>query len=162
MKSLTKAIHQDWFKHLSKKQQDLIELSIFLYERETRPNSSRLVDYGFIVFPMSKAYEGFLKKYLLDHNLITKRVYDGRRFRIGRALNPDIRKKYRDDLWLYDEVSQVCGQKLSRKMWNTWLECRNRVFHYFPREFHFLNLEEAASKLKMVVSTMQEMVECGY
>ena len=68
---------------------DLVGESYLLLEREERLNEN-LHDYSFVVFPMAKAYEGFLKKLFFDLGLINKRQYQGDRFRVGKSLNPNL------------------------------------------------------------------------
>ncbi len=163
---LSEYLHQgDWFQKLAREQQQLIELGIQLHRRELddqQQNKRQLIDYSFLLFPLSKAYEGFLKSYLKNQQLLPHSVYQGRRFRIGRALNPDISTKYRDEYWLYDEVERIIGQELSRQMWNTWLECRNQIFHYFPKHTLFLNLNQTTQKMELVLRTIQNMIKKTY
>lgn len=149
--------NQPWYLYLSKWQRDLVDVSLDLSER--RQELLNLKDYSFIVFPMAKAYEGFLKKVLFDLDLIGQGTYQGRRFRIGRALNPDIRIHQKDEQWLYDDITQRFGEEIARQMWNTWLECRNRVFHFFPDHEQYLTLSEAEAHLQMMIDTMSAMVE---
>src|SRR4030043_1223043 len=54
-------------------------------------------DYAFVVFPAAKAYEGFLKKLFLDLGFISEEDYFGKRFRIGKALNPALEERYWDE-----------------------------------------------------------------
>jgi hypothetical protein len=159
MQRFRPVLAQYWFTHLSGWQQELIQTSLELYEREERMLSA-FSDYSFIVFPIAKAYEGFLKQFLLDLGLIDARTYADKRFRIGRALNPDVHVRQQDELWLYDNVRNVCGNELSRSMWQTWLECRNQVFHYFPNNEKRLTLSEAAAKISLVLSTMEQTTHC--
>jgi len=109
---------------------------------------------------MAKAYEGFLKKYLLDLGLIDEKTHDSRRFRIGRALNPDVHRNQRDEYWLYDDIEHICGKPLAKQLWQTWLECRNRVFHFFPQEKGKIDLENARKKLDIMTETMENAVSC--
>lgn len=148
-----------WFSQLPKDQQELIELSIVLYEREQKMDVT-LTDYSFIIFPFAKAYEGFLKQYLYDLQLISQKTFEGKRFRIGRALNPDIRDNQRDEFWLFDDVSRMCGEQLARALWETWLECRNRTFHYFPSRNVRLNLTAVASQLQLLDETITNAHQC--
>lgn len=150
---------RSWFSQLPKDQQELIELTIVLYEREQTLNST-LVDYSYIMFPFAKAYEGFLKHYLFDMGLISQKTFEGKRFRIGRALNPDIRDSQRDEFWLFDDVSQLCGQQLARALWETWLECRNRIFHYFPDRNVHLSLTAVESHLQLLDETISSAYQC--
>lgn len=148
-----------WFLSLEPTQQIMVKQTLELYDRELRLDSN-LHDYSFLVFPMSKAYEGFLKKYLLDMDLITQSVYEGKRFRIGRALNPDVYHDQRDKYWLYDDLSQACGEELARQLWETWLQCRNRVFHYFPLHQNVLDLDTAEEYLLILMTTMEKAFYC--
>ena len=148
-----------WFLYLDDKQKNLVRQALTLHDREVELNSN-LEDYSFLVFGMSKAYEGFLKKFLRDVNIISDKVYEGRRFRIGRALNPDVHTDQRDRYWLYDDVTHMCGEPIARQMWETWLECRNQVFHFFPKEVNSLTLPQAQEYLLKLIDTMQQAVEC--
>lgn len=142
-----------WQRYLDTCQRDLVDTSFALINRQAA--LAGLVDYSFIVFPMAKTYEGFLKQILLDLGLIDEHTFAGRRFRIGRALNPDIRKHQRDEDWLYDDLVFVLGEELTRQVWNTWLECRNHVFHYFPDCKRGLSWSEAVAKVQMMTDAME-------
>lgn len=118
-------------------------------------------DYSFVVFPAAKAYEGFLKKFFLDMNFITEEDFYGKQFRIGKALNPSLPKKIMRE-GVYQKVTAECGgEDLARMMWNTWKNSRNLVFHWFPNEKNALTLEEALSRISMIVETIdQTFKEC--
>lgn len=146
-----------WYQYLDKCQQELVEVSFTLLEKEAVLSDFK--DFSFIVFPVAKAYEGFLKKVFFDLQLINKETYEGRRFRIGRALNPDVRTYQRDDDWLYDNVEAKFGAPLARQLWDTWLSCRNRVFHYFSDCQQFLSFEQAKEKITIMAQTMQAVAE---
>ncbi|MBP9819783.1 hypothetical protein KBC79_03515 [Candidatus Woesebacteria bacterium] len=148
-----------WYSELHPRQQALVELSFQLYEREKQINSN-LVDYAFIVFPIAKAYEGFLKQFLFDLSLINENTFEGKRFRIGRALNPDINQKQRDEFWLYDDISRYCGEALAKTLWQAWLECRNKVFHYYPLSVTALSLTQAFACVVEVSQAMESAVTC--
>jgi hypothetical protein len=152
-------LQRPWFPLLPADQQELIELTIVLYDREQEMDSL-LTDYSFITFPMAKAYEGFLKQYLFELGLISQKTFEGKRFRLGRALNPDIRDNQRDEFWLYDDVSRMCGEELSRALWETWLECRNRVFHYFPSRNVKLSLAAVEAHLLLLEETISSAHQC--
>ena len=53
-----------WYEYLDKFQQELVSVSFALTNKE--PALIGLTDYAFMVFPMAKAYEGFLKKIFFD------------------------------------------------------------------------------------------------
>jgi len=150
---------QDWYVTLSQWQKELVRTSLELLSREERMKSN-FSDYSFIVFPIGKAYEGFLKDFFLKIGLIDQQTYVDRRFRIGKAINPDISPSHRDDEWLYAEIAQLCGPELSRQIWNTWMECRNQLFHYFPENEKKISLPEAEKRIEMIADMMNEMTRC--
>lgn len=119
-------------------------------------------DYSFVVFPASKAYEGFLKKIFLDMGFISKEDYQGTRFRIGKALNPSLEKSARKGQWVYEKLEHYCnGRALPDLLWETWKECRNLVFHWFPGEAKAISLAEANMKLEKVVTAIDSVFkEC--
>lgn len=172
MQPLTPSMNQDifafaqeeWFSALAADQQKLVRLAWQLYQAQLVPPMasarSLLADYSFVVFPAAKAYEGFLKDYLLNRGLITAEQHGSARFRLGRALNPDINQDQRDEWWLYDDVERECGKEVARQMWAAWLSCRNHLFHYFPNEQHFITLEEALLRLEELNHIMMTAVEC--
>lgn len=151
----------NWHQFLTDWQRQLIEVTEKLIKQHhPKQQDTQLEDYSFIVFPMSKAYEGFLKKLFYDLGLITKATYEGRRFRIGRALNPDVVKHQRDQYWLFDDVARICSPKIAKRLWKAWLLCRNRVFHFFPKDKGLLNYDQALAKVQQVAEAMQSAVAC--
>lgn len=119
-------------------------------------------DYSYLVFPFSKAYEGFLKQLFLDLQLIKEDEYYGNEIRIGRILNPYFMKKK------YSVYRKLCkhekgGQAVSDRLWNIWKRGRNRVFHYFPHNFRKLSYDEALDIIKELMASMEEVTErCGF
>jgi hypothetical protein len=140
-------------------QHEMLQQSRWLYNRE-KHNHQMLSDYSFIVFPAAKAYEGFLKDYLLKTGLLSQETYQSRRFRIGRALNPDVPQNQRDEFWLYDDLAHSCGKDVARQLWDTWLECRNHVFHFFPGEKSTLSLEKAGQHLAQIENSIVLATQC--
>ncbi len=138
---------------------DLVEESFTLLEREERLQGE-LHDYSFVVFPMAKAYEGFLKKLLLDMKLIDKRQYYGEHFRIGRALNPSLPKRYRAG-WVYGRLVESCqgNEELPLFLWEVWKRARNRIFHFFPDHHEFISLEEAREMIEKLAEGMERALE---
>lgn len=152
---------QAWYLYLTDWQKKLVETSLQLLDRELNSEQeNHFADYSFIVFPMAKAYEGFLKKYFYDFNLIDEHTFRGKKFRIGRALNPDISTNHRDEHWIFDDVEQLCGTALAREMWDTWIECRNRIFHYFADEKDKATLAEAEQKIEKMAQAMTDAFLC--
>jgi hypothetical protein len=151
---------QNWYINLPVWQKELVMISLELYAREERLHS-QFSDYSFIVFPMGKAYEGFLKKVLYDWGFITQTMYMDKRFRIGRALNPDVNPQRQDQQWVYGRFAESCGGDVARFVWDTWLECRNQVFHYFPDNQKKLSLSEAERKIEMMALAMEKISMCA-
>lgn len=151
--------HTTWYAFLENQGKLLVTQSVELIEREERLHSS-FHDYSFIVFPMAKAYEGFLKKFLFESGLIDRNQYEGKQFRIGRSLNPDVSPRHRDEYWLFDDVERICGVKISRDLWQAWLACRNHLFHYFPEERSNITLKKSDELLRMMDSCMTEALAC--
>ncbi len=112
-------------------------------------------DYAFVVFPAAKAYEGFLKNMFLDLGFISEEDYFGKRFRIGRALNPALEPRFRERESVYDRLTYYCnGEELPKALWETWKKGRNMSFHWFPEEKNALTLPEARLILTSIFDTM--------
>lgn len=148
------------FSYLDPWQQQLVRLSYTLWQREER-TQTRFLDYSFVVFPMAKAYEGFLKSYLWQFGLISEASYRSRKFRIGRALNPDVSLRQRDEDWIYDDLIRMCGPDVARQLWETWLTCRNQLFHYFPSSTQGVTLVQAGKHIEVIFDVMQRAVACA-
>jgi len=152
-------LKSEWYTLLNNEQQALVTISVELFEKETGINSAWR-DYSFIVFPISKAYEGFLKQRFFDLGLIDEKTFKGKRFRIGKALNPDIHERSKDEHWLFDDLEQMCGTQVAQELWETWLHCRNRVFHFYPQGNNLITLNKAEELLIQVSSAMKTVIEC--
>ena len=68
---------------------------------------AKVSDYSYLVFPFAKAYEGFLKKLLLDLQLIKESEYHGDRIRIGRVLNPNYLKSHGN---IFEKLCEKSGE----------------------------------------------------
>jgi len=150
---------QAWFLYLNEDQKTLVDLAEKLWHRE-RMLKSEFKDYSFLVFPMAKAYEGFLKKFFYDMGLIEKHDFESKHFRIGRALNPNLRDYYQDEKWIYDDVERTCGPNVARKLWDAWTDCRNHLFHFYPMSKQTISLTEAGKRIDQLALAMQEAVNC--
>lgn len=151
-------LSSSWYLYLDNEHQALVRTAVKL--ADNKDLIANLEDYSFIVFLMAKVYEAFIKKYLLDVGLISDKLYHSKRFRIGRALNPDIRSNQRDEWWLYDDVIQHCGQEVGEALWAAWLEGRNRVVHSFPGEEPLYSYEKMESKVSLIVKAMDLVRPC--
>lgn len=141
--------------YLSSEQKGLIEDGEILLNSFKDVNS-RLSDYSFLVFPFSKAYEGFLKKLFLDMKLLRPEDYYSDDIRIGKILNPYFIKEHGS---LYNKVCHAVGDNgeniVADRLWKTWKRGRNLVFHYFPHNFRRLTLAEAKEIVDDVLDSMR-------
>ncbi len=139
--------------------ESLLLLSIFQSRQLDGDILDKFHDYSFVVFPAAKGYEGFLKKLFFDLRFISREDYYGSRFRIGKALNPSLDERYREES-VYDKLVEFTGSpKLADLLWTTWKDSRNMLFHWFPDEKRAINLEEAKIKLDEIIMAVDEAVK---
>jgi hypothetical protein len=150
-----------WWSYLGEDLQELLEQSVILVKTVEKwggnlPNGRKeFHDFSFVVFPAAKAYEGFLKKLFLDLGFISETEYLGKRFRVGKALNPALDKRYRAQEGVYDKLVDYCdGKQLADSLWEAWRSGRNLLFHWFPKEKNAINFEESKERVKMIISTI--------
>lgn len=118
----------------------------------------KISDYSFLVFPFSKAYEGFLKRLFLDLDLIKEDEYYGEDIRIGRVLNPHYVHEHQN---VFNKLCSATGERgteMAEKLWKMWKEGRNLVFHYFPHNFRRLSFEEATEIIDELLVAMESAV----
>lgn len=145
-----------WWDYLDEDLQELIRESTLLIDRVSGWEET-FHDYAFVVFPAAKAYEGFLKNLFLDLGFITSDDFYGKRFRIGKALNPALDRRFRKKEGVYDKVVNYCGGKeLADMLWDTWRKCRNVLFHWFPNEKNTIDFNEAKERIDMILTTMNK------
>lgn len=162
---------ESWYQFLDEGMQDLVKQAYSLLDREERlsqPNSEtsfanttapRYHDYSFIVFPMAKAYEGFLKKWFFTNGLIDEQAYRSDHFRIGKSLNPSLPDHLKGSWYVYDQLVAKCSDpRLADELWKAWKEGRNLTFHFFPHHQFFLTLEEAGERVHQLARAMAEAV----
>ncbi|OGM11787.1 hypothetical protein A2Z22_04425 [Candidatus Woesebacteria bacterium RBG_16_34_12] len=143
-----------WWESLHEDLKELFRESLLLI-KTVNTWEEKFHDYAFIVFPAAKAYEGFLKSLFLNLGFITQEDYNGKRFRVGKALNPELDLKFRQEESVYDKFVNFCnGKHLADELWNTWKECRNLIFHWFPNERNAIDFNEAKEKVNLVIATM--------
>lgn len=165
-----------WWEYIEADLQELLVASEFLVNVVKSwggdlPQGSKVFhDFSFVVFPTAKAYEGFLKKMFLDLRFISKEDYLGKRFRIGKALNPYLEEKFRDRESVYDKLVKYCsgpstrlysakredeaGKELADTLWDAWTSGRNLVFHWFPDEKRAIDFQEAEQKIHLIINAM--------
>ena len=146
-----------WWSYLEEDLQELLREAVLLVDKVGKWEQ-KFHDYAFIVFPAAKAYEGFLKKLFLDMGFITEEQFYGKRFRVGKALNPALGKHLRERYSVYDKLVGFCtgDKRLADVLWNTWKQCRNLLFHWFPKERNAISFEEAKEKVSIVLNTIDK------
>lgn len=148
-----------WFAILNNHGKRLIVLSEELYKREERLQSS-YESYSFVVFPMAKAYEGFIKTYLHSVGILPRPGYSEYKFRIGRALNPDISEHRKNEWWLFDDLERACGLATARALWEAWIQCRNKIFHFYFDDEIPMPLPVAKKKILQISQAMDLAMSC--
>ena len=114
-------------------------------------------DFSYLVFPFSKAYEGFLKKLFLDLDLMREDEYYSDDVRIGKLLNPGYIAEH-GALYKNMCLHKKGGAGLATVLWNVWRKGRNQVFHYFPHNFRSLSLNEALQIIHDILGAMENAV----
>lgn len=148
-----------WWHYLDREMQELMRESILLVYH-VRLWRNTFHDYSFIVFPAAKAYEGFLKTMFYDLGFISDEDFHGKKFRIGRALNPALEPRFRKDESVYDRLKLYCGSKeLSDILWEAWKHCRNLVFHWFPDSQNTLTFAQAKKCIKLIIRAIDKSFE---
>lgn len=121
-------------------------------------DGTKVSDYSYLVFPFSKAYEGFLKRFFLDLSLIKEDEYYGDDIRIGRILNPHFIHENNN---VFNKVCNWGGSGdnvVADALWKAWKRGRNQVFHYFPHNFRKLTFDEALDVIAELLSAMDGAV----
>lgn len=110
-------------------------------------------DYSFLVAPVAKAYEGFLKDYFLKIGIITQEDYESDHFRVGKTLNPSLRYKR---FSIFQKLADIHknGEELAEILWDAWKFGRNEIFHYFPQNVKNLSRQEAEDRIEMLLSAI--------
>ena len=145
-----------WYDYLEEDLRELLEEAFELIARVPSWQDG-FHDYSFVVFPAAKAYEGYLKKIFFDLGFIAEADYFGTHFRIGKALNPRLEQKYRETESVYDKLTKYSGNEdLGALLWETWKNCRNLVFHWFPDEKRAINYSEAKDRVERIIHAIDE------
>ena len=115
--------------------------------------NNHINDYSFLVAPVSKAYEGYLKDFFLKTNIIDNYSYQSDRFRVGKTLNPSLRYKR---FSIYQKLANMGpkGEELAEKLWTAWKYGRNEIFHYFPNKLKYLSRQEADDRIKLLLDAI--------
>ncbi len=120
---------------------------------DVKRHEKTISDYSYLVFPFSKAYEGFLKRLFLDLKLIDKADFYGDSIRIGRILNPSFKHEKAS---VYNALHKhLPDRDLSEHLWTVWRNGRNLVFHYYPHNFRKLTYREAENLVGDIIGAME-------
>jgi len=151
---MTNPFEKNWWSFLEADQKSSLLQSYTLLSEEKHQRPDRFTDYSYIVFPAAKSYEGILKKIFLTLGLITRENYYSDRFRIGKSLNPALRHDPSADN-LFDRLASLCqNSSLPQRLWDTWKQSRNLLFHYFPHQENFISLFQAEKRLNLIISAL--------
>lgn len=135
-------------KYLTGHQSELInDVEIILKRLQIQDTIS---DFSFLVAPVAKAYEGFLKDFFLKISIISIDEYESDRFRVGKTLNPSLRYKR---FSVYQKLSEYHekGEELAESLWDAWKFGRNEIFHYFPGSYKNLSRNEAEDRIGLLL-----------
>jgi hypothetical protein len=116
-------------------------------------NYDHLSDYSFLVSPISKTYEGYLKDFFLKLHIINENDYASDRFRVGKTLNPSLRYKRFSIFQKLSDLDEK-GEELAESLWDAWKFGRNEIFHYFPGKHKNIDLEEAENRVYLVLNAI--------
>ncbi len=120
-----------------------------------RLGEDHINDYSFLVAPMAKAYEGYLKDFFLRIGLIDKVTYTNDRFRVGKTLNPSLRYKR---FSIYQKLAEIddSGEELAELLWDAWKKGRNETLHFFPHNLKKLNHDEALQLINQMLEAIMK------
>lgn len=149
---------EQWFQFLDPDMKELVKTAHILLDIFTNdPSAVKVHDYSFLVFPMAKAYEGFLKKWLFAHKFIDELAYHSDHFRIGKSLNPSLPEKFKRDWYVYDKiVAESPDPHLADRLWKAWKEGRNLIFHYYPQHEQCLSIQSARDRIDLFAAAMAD------
>jgi len=139
-------------KHLSQEQKELVNDGLIILTRFLK-NPAEISDYSFLVAPFAKAYEGFLKHFLLKLKIINEYDYFSDHFRVGKVLNPALKYK---KFSVYRHLEKINTKKkdVAQTLWKAWKQGRNQVFHYFPHNLKRLNFSEAEERINSIAAAI--------
>lgn len=116
-------------------------------------SNDQIYDYAFLVAPISKSYEGFLKDFFLKIGIISDNDYESEHFRVGKTLNPSLRYKRFSVFQKLADIHEN-GEELAENLWNAWKFGRNEIFHYFPNTSQNLSKNEAEERIELLLKAI--------
>ncbi len=135
-------------KYLSGHQSDLVtDVETILGQLKI---SNHISDFSFLVAPVAKSYEGYLKDFFLKIGIISNQEYESDRFRVGKTLNPSLRYKR---FSVYQKLADYddSGEELAEILWDAWKFGRNEIFHYFPNSYKNISQNEAEDRINLLL-----------
>jgi hypothetical protein len=127
-----------------------------LHHIHTIQEENSFEDYSFVVFPFSKAYEGFLKRIFFEAHFISGHSYRSKYFRVGKVLSPNLMKKLGQNS-VYKKLLETMGKDGADRVWDAWKTCRNEVFHYFPESHYHIDFTGAKERIKQLLDVCEEV-----
>ncbi len=151
MSQLSSTTFKEAQKYLSPSQDNLVKDVELILSRLQK--FDHISDYSFLVSPISKAYEGYLKDFFLKIHIIDQYNYESDRFRVGKTLNPSLRYKR---FSIYQKLIDIdeSGEELAEILWNAWKYGRNEIFHYFPNNLKTITRDDAEDRIYMVLTAI--------
>lgn len=149
--------YREFWEYLSPPQRDLIQEGQYLMNDIIRHQSYHFKDYSFLVFPFSKAYEGFLKQLFKDTKFISHLDYISDHLRLGKLMSPQLADRLADRS-LYLKIVNASSPQLAEKIWQTWRIGRNELFHYYPHNIKAIPF----AHVETVINTMLVVMEEAY
>lgn len=147
--------NSEFWNYLHQNQKDLIREGKFLLSDVITHEAYQFKDYSFVVFPLAKAYEGFLKQIFFDSGLISRLDYISDHIRLGKLLSPHLVRRLGEHS-LFEKIRIQYSEELANMIWTTWKKGRNEVFHYFPHNVRAVNFEEAKNLIEQILAAMEE------
>lgn len=147
--------NSEFWNYLHQNQKDLIREGKFLLSDVITHEAYQFKDYSFVVFPLAKAYEGFLKQIFFDSGLISRLDYISDHIRLGKLLSPHLVRRLGEHS-LFEKIRIQYSEELANMIWTTWKKGRNEVFHYFPHNIRAVNFEEAKNLIEQILTAMEE------
>jgi hypothetical protein len=150
MSPLEPALISQATKFLSPSQKSLVN-DTSLVCKLLKKNS--ISDYSFLVAPIAKAYEGYLKEFFLQLGIIDRNNYNSDRFRVGKTLNPSLRYKR---FSIFQKLADLDpeGESLAEILWDAWKHGRNEIFHYFPSNVNNLSEKDAVGRINQILEAI--------
>lgn len=123
------------------------------FTNQESKSSTRFYDYSFIVFPFAKAYEGILKKILVEANFISEaNLLEDPSLSINKYFNPVGNNKIFTSL-----KDKTRDKAVPFVIYSTYQECRNQIIHYDSyRDNRIKTLQEAEFYINRIFDAIEK------